>query len=124
MKKYIVVRAVVKVVALGSVLFAPLALAQPVKLPKSPIQDVHDLPNLFCTSLNWMFWGLMALTVAMVLIGGYRYVTAAGDPEKVRSANKILLFAVIAVAVALIAEGVPFIIATFIGSDYSTAICT
>jgi len=64
-----------------------------------------------------MFWGLLVLSVAMFLVGGYMYATASGDPEKVGRANKTLLYAAIAVVVALVARGIPLLIGTFFGVD-------
>ena len=81
--------------------------------------NTQDVQNFLCAALVWMFWGLLVLSVAMFLAGGYIYATAAGDPEKVGKANKTLLYAAIAVAVALVAKVLPLLIGSFLGVSAS-----
>lgn len=89
-----------------------------VSAPNSPISSVSALTGatgLFCVIINWLFYLLLVAAVVFVLIAAFRYLTAAGDPEKVKAAGNTLLYAAIAVVVALIAKGIPFIAATFVG---------
>ena len=62
----------------------------------------------------------------MSLIAAYQYATSGGDPEKVGDASKRLLYAAIAVAVALIAQGVPYIVGSFLngGSTGFSSVCS
>jgi len=85
------------------------------QLPVPPIQNTQDVQYLAQGVLVWIFWGLIIFSVVMFLVGGYRYVTSGGDPEKVSGANKTLIYAAIAVVVALLAAGIPNIIASFFG---------
>ena len=54
----------------------------------------------------------IAIPVATLMIvwAGFNYLTAAGNQEKVTNANHMLIYAVVAIAVAIIAKGVPGII--------------
>ena len=81
--------------------------------PTVPL-DRDSIVNFFCYTLGWLFWGLIVLSVIMVLVAGYYYVTSAGNPEKAGKANKTLLYAAIGIAVAIIAKGVPILVASFI----------
>ena len=83
------------------------------KLPAGPISDVNGLQGFIGAVLIWMFWGLLVLGVAMFLVGGYKYVTSGGEPEKRSGANRTLLYATVAIAVALVAAGIPYIVASF-----------
>lgn len=47
-----------------------------------------------------LFLGLIA--VIMIIYGGITYVTAAGNQEKIESAKKIILYAVIGIVIVLI----------------------
>jgi hypothetical protein len=126
MKKFFASRTVVNIAALGTLLAARIALAQatpPVPLPQSPLDNASQIQNLLCAMLGWVFWGLIVLAIIMFLVGGYRYATSSGEPENVKTANKILLFATIAVAVALLAEGIPYVIGSFIGSEFGAGVC-
>jgi hypothetical protein len=114
-------------VALGMTLLAPVALAlqEPPtgKIPTGVLDSTQTISSIVCVALDWIFWGLIVFAIIMFLIGGYRYATSAGDPEHVRTANKILLYATIAVVVALVAEGIPFLISSFLGSGFGGTIC-
>lgn len=70
----------------------------------------------FCSVINWLFYGLIILAVVFVLIAAYKYLTSSGEPEKVSSANKTILYAVIAVVVALLAKGIPMFAGSLIGA--------
>lgn len=99
--------------AMSLVPLAPLAFAQ--NQPAGVVTSSEDVTKLFCGALAWMFWGLIVLGVAMVLVGGYMYATAAGDAERVNKATKTLTYAAIAMAVGIIAQGIPYLIASFFG---------
>ena len=113
-----------------------VALALPVlasaQVPPAPVNAPSNIQNInqiagsagiICTIINWIFWLLIVLTVIFVLVAAFKYLTAAGDPEKVKSAGSTLLYAAIAVVVALIAKGLPLIISTFIGGGLSGVGC-
>jgi len=89
--------------------------------PTPPINTTGDLTRFLCTLLLWVFWALIVLAVLFALIAAYRYVTSSGEPEKRSKANKTLLYAAIAVAVAIIAVGVPDLISSFLGNSQSFA---
>jgi hypothetical protein len=93
-------------------LFLPLtAFAQ---TPPAPIKTVQELINLMCKIFGWMFYGLIALAIIMGVVAAFNYVTSDGSAEKVSKANKMLLYAAIGVAVALLAKGLPNIVASFL----------
>ena len=127
MKKLFVSKTMVNIVTLGTLLVTKVVLAAgataPIPLPQSPLDNASQIPSLFCAILGWVFWGLIILAVIMFLVGGYRYATSSGEPENVKTANKVLLYAVIAVVIALLAEGIPYVVGSFIGSELSTGIC-
>jgi len=107
---------------------APLAYALSVPppsgintIPSPPLQSTGDVTDLICGLIPWIFWGLIVLSIVMVLIAAYRYVTSGGDAEKVSSANKTILYAAIAVVVALMAAGVPLIVDSFLSGGANSA---
>ena len=113
------------VVSLGMPLLAGAQTDQPgpAKAPNgiSPpsatgINSVQSVLNLVCTVFDWAFYFLIALAVLFAVIAAFRYLTAAGNPEQVKAANNTLLYAAIAVAVALLAKGIPLIIGSFFGA--------
>ncbi len=81
----------------------------PVTLPSNTVTvgSLTSTTGIICQAINWLFYGLIVLTVIFVLIAAFRYLTASGDPEKVKAASNTLLYAVVAVIVALLAKGIP-----------------
>ena len=96
-----------------------LAFAQP-QLPNSPATNLTGLQGIICTLIaGWMFTFLVVLTVVFVLVAAFKYLTASGDPEKVKGAGNTLVYAAIAIVVALFAKGLPTIIGSFLGSTFT-----
>lgn len=90
-----------------------------VQEPTNLFSSTGAITSLFCQVLNWMFWGLIVLSIIMFLVGGYTYATSGGEPEKVGKANKTLLYAAIAIVVSLLAKALPVMIATIFGAGSS-----
>ena len=89
-------------------------------IPTPPVSNTQNLEGLATVSLRWIFWGLIVVSVALFLIGGYRYATSSGDPERVHNANRTLIFAAVAMAVALVAAGMRFVIGSLLGASPPT----
>lgn len=103
-----------------SVLFPVLAFAQtptivtpPVGQP-GPITGGSDVIGLVNQVLFWVATLFWIAAVIFIFIAAFGYLTAAGDPEKVRNASHRLLYAVIAVAVGLMAYGIPTLVNNFL----------
>jgi len=102
-------------------LLAPLsALAA---TPAPPITKVQGLVDLLCAAFGWLFFALIALSLVMIILAAFNYVTANGEPEKVSKATKMILYAVIGIAVALLAKGIPYIIGNFLGASGNFGAC-
>lgn len=71
--------------------------------------------GFICRAASILFWILIALTVVFVLVAAYKYLTSGGDEAKVSSATKTITYAAIAIVVALLARGFPFIVSSVIG---------
>jgi H+/gluconate symporter-like permease len=59
---------------------------------------------------------LAPLSAIMVLLAGFFYMTAGGNPEKIKRAHKTLLWALAGIAVVLLAEVACSIVATALGA--------
>jgi Type IV secretion system pilin len=88
-----------------------------VSAPVSGISSIGAVQSTLCQVVNWMFYLLIVFAVVMVLVAAFKYLTAAGDPEKVKSASHTLLYAAVAVIVAIIAKAFPSLIGSFIGQS-------
>ena len=67
--------------------------------------------------MSWVFTLLIVLSVLFILWAAFTYMRSAGDEEKVKEANHQLFYAGIAIIVAIIAKGIPLIIAGFVSSS-------
>ncbi len=92
-----------------------LVLAQgPQPLPPTPINSPNQALTLMCTLARWAFIFLMVLAVIFIIWAAFNYLRAGGDPDKVKEAGNQLIYAAIAVAVALFARGFPLLIGGFL----------
>lgn len=88
--------------------------------PSAQINSLQGVLNLVCLGFDYAFWFLIALAVVFGIIAAFKYLTGSGNPESVKSANSTLLYAAIAVAVALLARGIPLIVASFFTTSGGT----
>jgi hypothetical protein len=86
-------------------------------VPQGNITSLQSVLQLLCTVFSWAFYFLIVLAVIFVVIAGFRYLTAAGDPEKVKGAGTMLLYTAVAIGVALLARAVPLVIGSFLGAS-------
>jgi uncharacterized membrane protein len=91
--------------------------------PQSSINTVQAVLNDICGVFDWMFYFLIALSVIFIVIAAYRYLTASGEPEKVKKATNTIIYAAIAVAVALLALAIPSIVANFLNASGNLGNC-
>lgn len=56
--------------------------------------------------VNWALGLLALIAVVLVLIGGFRWMTASGNEEKIESAKKLLVAALIGLVIILAAWGI------------------
>ena len=81
------------------------------------ITSLQSILQLLCTVFAWAFYFLIVLAVIFVIFAGFKYLTAAGDPEKVKGAGTMLLYTAVAIGVALLARAIPLIIGSFLGAS-------
>lgn len=101
--------------AVALLVFSPiLVYAQPLTgadvPPTTPVTIAYVI-NVLKTVVNWMFSVLIILAVICIIIAAFNYLTAAGDPEKVKKAHTMLIYALVAIGVALLAVGLRALVA-------------
>ena len=104
-------------------IFSLLGLLLPI-VSLAATADYRTVGGVFevaCTLFNYLFIILIMAAVVFILLSAFDYLTANGDSKKVNEAGKKLMYAIIAVIVALVAKYVPFLAASVAGLDFSDA---
>jgi hypothetical protein len=78
------------------------------------IRTIEELLRVIEYIADVIFTVLMIVAVILILIAAFHYLTAAGDPTKVKKAHDMLIYAAVAIAVGLIAKGITFIVRTIL----------
>ena len=74
------------------------------------ISDLGQLEGLIQKIVNWFSWFVLTVAVLFLLVAAWTFLTAGGNPESVAKARQMLIYALIGIAVAVLAWGmVPLI---------------
>lgn len=96
---------------MGGTAIVPTALAY-----TSPITHYSQISNLILNLTNWFAAIVFAVAVLMIIYGAISYITSRGDEDKAGKAKKIITYALIGIAVAILAFGAQFLVQSFLGS--------
>jgi len=101
------------IIAVSLLAVPVLSLAQP---PITPPRwgEGENIWAILDTVINYVFWGLIVLAVIFILIAGYNFVTAAGDPDKTKKARDFVLYALIGVLVGFLAKGLIYFVQSIV----------
>ena len=104
------------VVTLALPVLASAALGEPgLQAPNADINSINAVGSTLCSVTNWLFYFLIIVAVIFIIVAAFKYLTAAGDAEKVKSAGHELLYAVIAIIVGILAKATPTLVVSIIG---------
>lgn len=102
-----------KLLIIGAVLFmaaAPLVLAQVTTPPTFLTGGISDVIRILERFLSWMFTIFLIIAAIFIILAAFNYLTAGGDDEKIKTAKKQFIYAIVAIVIALIATGVRFVV--------------
>jgi hypothetical protein len=99
-----------------------LAFAQPqVNIPgtdtASDITSANELLNVVKSIIGWVYAIFFVLAVLFILMAAFTYLGAAGDETKLAKAKNQIIYAAVAVVVALLAVGFSQIVGSIIGGE-------
>jgi len=80
----------------------------------SPFGTCGQLDCILVKIMDLIFYIAIPLTSIMVLWGGFQILTAGGDPEKVKTGGKTVLYSAIGFAVVLVSRSVVSLITDII----------
>ena len=79
-----------------------------------PIQSPEGIAQILGRIVSWTYTIFFIVAVFFILVAAFNFLFARGDPEKIKSARSQILWAAVAIAVALISVGAAQIIKTFL----------
>lgn len=100
--------------ATGFLLPLPALAASDINTPEKVIAAI-------CKFSGWLYAALLALAVLFIIYAAFLFLTAGGDAERVGTAKKQLIYAVVAVAAAILATGIIRITQELLGTP--TSVC-
>ncbi len=107
------------VFGLSMMLLAPLAMAQfdvpSDSLPAPRFQTYGGAISLIEKAANWLLYVVIALAVIFIIYAGFLYLTSGGDEKKTETAKKYIIYAIIGIAIALLARGIVLLVRNFVG---------
>lgn len=69
------------------------------------VESAEDVLNVIAKVARYMFTAFFIVAIIFIIIAAFNFLTAQGDVEKVKNARNQILWAAVAIAVALISTG-------------------
>lgn len=67
---------------------------------------VGSLPTIITNITNILLFLLGAVSVIMLVVGGFKYTTSNGNPEQIKSAKNTIMYAIVGVVIAMAAYAI------------------
>lgn len=128
MKKLIAISSVVMVLSflITPVTFAALGCPpgsptdsagnQTCGIPSGGFDNATGLVTFLSTITSWLFFALIFMAIVFIIIGGFTYVTSKGDPKAIATAKNYIIYALVGVAVGVLAKSLVLLICNILGS--------
>ncbi len=100
-------------VALLPLLAGAQTVPAPVAVRGNPIDQLFGIIR---TIANYFLTAIIVIAAVMVIYAGWNYMTAAGNEDKVQTAKNTIIYAVIGVGVALLAQLIVAVAGAIVGA--------
>lgn len=110
MKPYLF-RKIIFAILLFSFLIPSLAEAITIVNPLTASTFEELIENL----VDFIFWVAVAITPIMIIVAGFYFITSAGNPDKIKTAKKLILYTVIGFTIVLLAKGIISVVRQIVG---------
>lgn len=78
--------------------------------------NIQTVINILNNVVTWVFTIFLIVAVIFIIIAAFRYLFSGGDPAGVKGATQAVVFAAVAIAVALLSVAIRFIVQQLVGS--------
>lgn len=89
-------------------------VTQPVS-PPSVNFNINSVIGLLNNIVTWVFTLFLIIAVIFILIAAFRYLFSGGEAGKVKEATRAVVYAAVAIAVALLSVSIRFIVGSLLG---------
>lgn len=73
--------------------------------------------NTIYTLTDWTFYIMMSIAIFMIILAGINFATKGDQPEEVKKARQMIIYAAVGVAVALLARALPSLVKFIMGGQ-------
>ena len=104
---------------IGLLLLGNVAIGQVAQIPgiqQTGPTTIGGLVDVLKGVIRWTYIIFFVIAVMFILFAAFSYLTAGGDAEKITTAKNRVIYAAIAIIVALLAVGFEVIIRNFLTS--------
>jgi len=77
--------------------------------------EAESFEELLNTIVTFIYWIAIVIAPLMIMIAAFFFLTAGGDPKRVDTARRIILWTVIGLAIILFAKGLISVLKQIIG---------
>lgn len=101
---------------LFAVLLTPLFIQVEGVEFENPIKK-NTVAEVITAIVDWVYKMALILAPLAITIGAFYLITAAGDPERVKTGKKIITWAMIGIAVVLLATSFKLVMESLLGGS-------
>ncbi len=87
---------------------------EPLKGSATNIKKASDVVGIVIIIVRWTYTIFFIIAVFMILLAAYTYLTAQAEPEKIKNATNQIIYAAIAIVVALLAVSINVIVKSIV----------
>lgn len=102
----------ISILTLFSIALVSFAVTEDIVAPNVTNFDIW---GLLTKAINWLFGLVIAVAAIMLIWAGFTYVTSGGNAEKMKTALNSVIYALIGIAIAILAKGLIYMVCGFVG---------
>ena len=103
-----------KIPIILSTILLPISAFAEVVTVNTRFQNETDAMAFLEKMGNWLFTFAITAVPIAILIGAFMFVTAAGNPEKVKTGRKIIIWAIIGLVIIMMSKGIIVLVSEFL----------
>ena len=81
----------------------------------NPVNNLQGVFDMMCLFAAYFVWTVIILSVIMVIVSAFHFLTSGGDAEKVTKARQYLTYSAVGIIVVLFSVAFPVIVGTGVG---------